>query len=224
MTTTLTAPAGTVPTGVRCGNHPYGTDVRHDDAAAVRACYEGSRAEQAAFEDAAEAERQVERALEDRGYWEAREDEEREAAAGVIPFGEAYATSSPRGGLNAHLDHPSSVVSAKAALIPVSDTDGHAGYGTYAAGGQVIELWEVERPTEGRHAGVTFVRPIGKTYRDNLKGAERARVFLAIAEDPKAAALLYAKSTGKCGVCRRRLWKKESVDRGMGRQCASKFG
>ena len=242
MTTTLTAPAGQTPTGVRCGNHGKAV-VRHETTAQVRLCFERTRraAEQEQDQDdvriqvAGElaAEAAVERFFEERGYDDAREEEDREARMGVIPFSQAYeeaareATQPWTGRYRTPSDGPrekfSTVVSAKAATIPVSDTDGFAGYATYAADGTTVDLWEVERPTEGKHSGATFVRPATKTWRDNLKGAERTNVILAIAEDPRAAALLYAQKTSKCGICRRALKTPESVARGMGPVCAKKF-
>lgn len=50
---------------------------------------------------------------------------------------------------------------------------------------------------------------------------EQLRAILA---DPKAAALEYAKLTSRCGVCNRPLENEESVARGMGPVCASKWG
>lgn len=210
MTTTTTAPAGTVPTGVRCGNHGKAV-VHHGDVAAVRACFMG---------------------VNKPGYAERLQQEIEIVTSGhfgqdmiqvTSELGDGPQTPGLRASLHAPTDDPRSSISAKAALIPVSDQDGFAGYATLAADGTTVELWEVERPAEGKHTGVTFVRPATKTWRDNLRGAERARVILAIAEDPKAAALLYAKSTKRCGICRRTLKRPESVERGMGPVCASKF-
>lgn len=77
-------------TGVRCGDHS-GIRVYHNSAEAVRVCYR-MRADdmaQQAGEIAAEA--AVERYFEDRGYMEARAQEDYEAACGVIPFDVAMA-------------------------------------------------------------------------------------------------------------------------------------
>lgn len=74
------------PTGVRCGNHYAADIVRHANVAAVRECYRRWQE----LEDDAKAERDaemaVERAFEDRGYWDARAQEDYEARMGVIPF------------------------------------------------------------------------------------------------------------------------------------------
>jgi hypothetical protein len=73
--------------GPKCGN----CRERHAGAKAIRLCYDTSKAEadQAHAEHAAEM--AVERYYEDRGYWDARAQEDYEAAHGVIPFDVAYA-------------------------------------------------------------------------------------------------------------------------------------
>lgn len=82
-------------TGVRCGNHGKVGVAYHHSAAAVRECYRLGREldAQAAAEHAAEL--AMERALEDRGYWDARAQEDHEAAHGVIQFDEAYRMACP---------------------------------------------------------------------------------------------------------------------------------
>lgn len=82
-------------TGVRCGNHGKVGVAFHTSAAAVRACYALGREldAQAAAEHAAEL--AVERALEDRGYWDARAQEDYEASHGVVQFDEAYRMACP---------------------------------------------------------------------------------------------------------------------------------
>lgn len=72
--------------GVRCGNHgrvQRGHEVYHATGASVRACYELTAQMEA--DQAAEiaAERGYERFLEERGYHEARDEEDREFWAGV---------------------------------------------------------------------------------------------------------------------------------------------
>lgn len=74
-------------TGVRCGN----CHERHANVVSVLACHEEAwAAEQAGYDDWL-AEQRYERALEDRGYWDARAQEDHEAAMGVVPFHVAYA-------------------------------------------------------------------------------------------------------------------------------------
>ncbi len=115
------------------------------------------------------------------------------------------------------------------ATIPVHD-DQNTGH--YAVrNGEAVELYQVERPTEGDAAGSTFVRPYGE--RTNLKGTERYRVFTAILADPLGAAALFGQTTGKCGICHHGLRVKESLERvvvvdgreitAVGPKCAKKF-
>lgn len=81
----------TTDTGVRCGNHHTADVVRHANVAAVRECYRRWQE----LENDAKAEHDAEmagvRALEDRGYWAARAQEDHEAAMGVVPFHVAMA-------------------------------------------------------------------------------------------------------------------------------------
>ncbi len=72
---------------IRCG-HCKG---RHNTVADVKECmWEIQR-------DIDEAEMANERSFEDRGYWEARAEEDWEAARGVVPFDVAYANACPGG-------------------------------------------------------------------------------------------------------------------------------
>lgn len=72
--------------GIRCGNHPTADIVRHANVAAVRECYRRWQELHDQVEADHQAEVSVERALEGRGYWDARAQEDHEAALGVIPF------------------------------------------------------------------------------------------------------------------------------------------
>lgn len=77
--------------GPKCGC----CTARHENVAAIRYCYDLAaefRAQQAG-EIAAEA--AVERHFEDRGYWEARAQEDHEARTGVIDFQTAWDMACP---------------------------------------------------------------------------------------------------------------------------------
>lgn len=81
--------------GVLCGAHWRGAGIYHESAAAVRQCY-AVRDEMRAQQEAELAvERAYERHLEDRGYDEARGQEDWEARHGVIPFDQAYRNACP---------------------------------------------------------------------------------------------------------------------------------
>ena len=85
-------------TGVRCGNHGRtapGEHVRHANPASVRACYRATAEMIADQEAEIAAELAYERHLEDRGYWEARAQEDWENRNGVIQFDEAYRMACP---------------------------------------------------------------------------------------------------------------------------------
>lgn len=86
-------------------------------------------------------------------------------------------------------------------------------------------LYQIDRPTQGRWDGWTFVNLIhadGTRIR-SVKGGERGRVIALIAQDPTAASRAYGKHTGTCGVCARTLTNPESVALGIGPVCASRL-
>jgi hypothetical protein len=80
-------------TGVRCANHHPDEQARHESVDAVRECFRFTYDLQDAAHDDWAAEQAAERALEDRGYWDARAQEDHEAAVGVIPFHVAMAAA-----------------------------------------------------------------------------------------------------------------------------------
>lgn len=45
-----------------------------------------------------------------------------------------------------------------------------------------------------------------------------------VCQDPKGAVLRYARLTGNCGICGKKLDRKDSIERGIGPVCAEKFG
>lgn len=77
------------PTGPYCGNCK--SRIRHIDVEAIKLCYWIEQDQQQQVEN----ELAAERALEDRGYWDARAQEDWEAANGVIPFDVAWHNESP---------------------------------------------------------------------------------------------------------------------------------
>lgn len=74
-------------TGPLCGM----CSAHHLNAISVKACHEQEWEQWQQVEADAAAERAVERALEDRGYWETQAQDDYERAMGVVPFDEAYA-------------------------------------------------------------------------------------------------------------------------------------
>lgn len=76
-----------------CGGRKAG--ARHSSGEAVKHCYWITQAQAQQAEDDWRAEQAAERALEDRGFWEARAQDDYEAANGVIDFDTAYRLACP---------------------------------------------------------------------------------------------------------------------------------
>lgn len=88
-----------------------------------------------------------------------------------------------------------------------------------------IGFYKVDRPTEGRWDGWTFVNlihPGGDRIR-SIKGGERGKVLALISANPASYSAEYGKHTGTCGVCARLLSDPASVARGIGPVCASRL-
>lgn len=64
----------------------------------------------------------------------------------------------------------------------------------------------------------------GKFLRVRECSVEREAEILAAAANPEAAAVAYGKLTGSCSCCGRPLENSESVARGIGPICATKYG
>jgi len=79
--------------GVKCGNHGWGSKVYHRDVATVRACSEIRHWERQTERAEINAELAYERHLEDRGWQDARAQEDHEARMGVVDFQTAWAES-----------------------------------------------------------------------------------------------------------------------------------
>jgi hypothetical protein len=81
--------------GIRCGAHPRGVKVYHDSVETVRFCYATMREQIAQQQAELAAERANERYFEDRGWEEARAQEDYEARMGMVDFGTAYREACP---------------------------------------------------------------------------------------------------------------------------------
>lgn len=89
----------------------------------------------------------------------------------------------------------------------------------------VVHFFRVERPASGKHAGKTFVKEqAGDAFYPVEGWARMGQILDLIAEDSHSAAMLYATKIGRCSRCRRTLTDEESIDRGMGPECWSKWG
>lgn len=102
--------------------------------------------------------------------------------------------------------------------IPV----GKAGYGFYAlpdAEG-TVHFYRVQRPTEGKWAGHTFITEQASEGFHSIEPRPRAYALLTrIAEDPETAGVRYAAEINKCSRCGRTLTDTDSRARGLGPDC-----
>lgn len=97
-------------------------------------------------------------------------------------------------------------------------------YAITAADGTTM-LYKVDRPSEGKFAGWTFVKWVRDNgYESALKKPQAEKVLSQIAEDPLDALVAYGRKTGVCGACGRTLRDPESVAAGVGPICAAKVG
>lgn len=100
--------------------------------------------------------------------------------------------------------------------------------GRYAITGNdgATKFYQVDKPTEGRWKGYTFVKVQAGDDLHNLRQrGERTAVLARIAEDGwKAAMLRYGREIGSCGHCGRTLTNEESREYGIGPICRGKMG
>jgi hypothetical protein len=96
--------------------------------------------------------------------------------------------------------------------------------GHYAIRTDVVRFYKVDRPEKGRWAGFTFLSIQASDELHPVKGEKKHDILAAIAEDPKAASLLYGLELGVCGVCCRTLTDETSRAAGIGPVCREKMG
>lgn len=97
--------------------------------------------------------------------------------------------------------------------------------GKYAVenGDGTLRFYGVDRPTEGKWAGFTFLAVWASDETFPIKNRETKTAILAeIACDPKAAMLRFGMEIGKCGHCGRTLTDASSRAAGIGPVCAAK--
>ena len=89
-------------------------------------------------------------------------------------------------------------------------------------------FYQVDKPTEGRWKGYTFVKMLigapGSYRKESLKVGAAMKVLERINEDPKKAMLDYGLQSGVCGRCSSPLTDPDSLARGIGPKCAAKSG
>lgn len=121
-------------------------------------------------------------------------------------------------------------IRAAAAKLPNEETMRYAIQRVVALGefaGMAQHDWKfyrVNRPTEGKWKGYTFVRVQAGDETFPIRNlAEVASVLEAIALDPKQAALNYGLQLRHCSNCGKRLTNPESIAAGIGPICANKL-
>jgi hypothetical protein len=103
--------------------------------------------------------------------------------------------------------------------------------GRYALLGDdgVVRFYRVDRPTDGRWAGYTFLKPVygspgSLRTGERLQRSTERRVLAEIAADPKTASIRFGKELGHCGVCGSPLTNEESRELGIGPVCRGRLG
>lgn len=99
-----------------------------------------------------------------------------------------------------------------------------AGYYAIPSGGSNdLTFLRVDRPTEGRWAGYTFLRMVVGGHPDRRVPRAQVRGFLqAILDaDPTEASKVYGREIGRCGRCNRHLTDEVSRAYGLGPTCRS---
>ena len=97
--------------------------------------------------------------------------------------------------------------------------------GRYAVENEEGELrfYKVDRPTEGKWAGYTFVKVQASDDFHPVRGKAAVSILRKIEADPQAAMLRYGAELGRCGHCNRTL-TSEWRERGIGPVCAGNMG
>jgi hypothetical protein len=89
----------------------------------------------------------------------------------------------------------------------------------------VLKFYHVDKPTEGKWAGYTFLNVRASDEMYPIKNTEHKKSIMAeIAKDPKEASMCYGRELGHCGICGRTLTDEDSRECGIGPICAVKYG
>ena len=85
-----------------------------------------------------------------------------------------------------------------------------------------LRFYRVDRPTEGRWAGYTFLKAVVGGHPDERVAREAvAGILAAIAADPEAGPR-YGREIGRCYRCNRHLTDEVSRAAGIGPDCAGR--
>jgi hypothetical protein len=89
----------------------------------------------------------------------------------------------------------------------------------------VLRFYVVDRPTEGRWAGRTFVKVQASDELYPVRGSAGSAVLQRIIKaGPRDASLRYGRELGRCGMCNRTLTDENSRAAGIGPVCAQAAG
>ena len=80
-------------------------------------------------------------------------------------------------------------------------------------------FFQVDRPTEGKWAGYTFVKRVSGDNLLRVDRAEAPHILRAIAADPLTAARRYGREKRCCGMCGHGLTDDTSLKLGIGPDC-----
>lgn len=87
-----------------------------------------------------------------------------------------------------------------------------------------LKFYVVDRPTDGRWAGFTFLSVQASDEKHPIKHRQtKAAILALIAADPKEAMLRYGREIGRCGHCNRTLTDETSRGLGIGPVCRAKL-
>jgi hypothetical protein len=144
-------------------------------------------------------------------------------AKGVLNCIRAQAIRDARPATTASPAAPVVEVAARVTITAGPTPDVPAGHYAVENEDGVLRFYEVDRPTEGRWAGRTFVSVQASDERHPVRGAAGVAVLTKIAVDAKAAMIRYGMEIGRCGHCNRTLTDEASRAAGIGPVCASKM-
>lgn len=201
---------------MRCGN----CKGSHNSVADVKACYDMKTAGEKVVEETMwpPSEKQVqyvlglqvERNLPD-GYIAHTDDElrrmDRDRVSDIIVFLRELSRKEGKSGGN---------YSMPAGRYAIEDDD------------NVWHFYEVNKPTEGRWEGYTFIKMLvgapGDYQKVDMNPQRRHHVLSIIEANQKQAMLDYGLQSGVCGRCHSPLTDPQSLARGIGPKCATMSG
>lgn len=147
----------------------------------------------------------------------------------AISLSEAYRNSQGGDSVNVRLrDVPAGTVRGYNDTPAAPATRVEVPAGRYAVTGEdgATKFYRVDRPTEGKWKGYTFVKVQAGDELHNVRSrGTRDAVLAKIASDGvKEAMLRYGRELGHCGHCGRTLTNEESREAGIGPVCRGKMG